>query len=234
MNLSEVALKRTAAITNYNQWIYDNIKEYVGSRILEVGCGLGNLTRFFIDKELILAIDIKREYVVGLKKNIDCTDSNNLISLQHDIVSDNLRPLLGKQFDTAICLNVLEHIEDDQKAIKNIFQLLIPGGTLILLVPAFQFLYGTLDKELQHQRRYSKTELTGKIEKAGFRLKKHFYMNFIGILAWFIDSKVLKKKVIPEGHMGVYNRLVPFFKFLEMIITPKIGLSYICIANKPR
>jgi len=71
------------------------------------------------------------------------------------------RPLIG-QADTVICLNVLEHIEDDATGLANISSALIPGGVAIVLVPQDPGLYGTLDEELGHYRRYSEAELRAK------------------------------------------------------------------------
>ena len=96
--------------------------------------------------------------------------------------------------DSVICFNVLEHIEQDEKALKNIFDLLEPGGRLLLLVPSHPWLYGTLDQHLGHYRRYGKKELKNKLETLGFKVIFLKYFNRIGIWEWFLNSKILRKK----------------------------------------
>jgi SAM-dependent methyltransferase len=135
-------------------------------------------------------------------------------------------------FDTVFALNVIEHIEDDTLAIKNCKNLLKPGGTLIILVPAYQFLFNEFDKSLEHYRRYNKKTLNAVVKLTGLKPVKSFYFNVVGILGWFVTGSLLKKKTIPEGQMGLYNKMVPLIKIVDCLVFNKMGLSVICVSFK--
>ena len=109
---------------------------------------------------------------------------------------------------------------------------ILDSGNLILLVPYARFLYGTLDKNLGHFRRYSREEIVKKLEKAGFSVGKVFYMNFLAMFGWFVAGKILRKEKIDTGDMGMYDTFFPLIKAFEKIARPFIGLSIVCIAKK--
>ena len=134
--------------------------------------------------------------------------------------------------DTAIFLNFLEHIEDDLGALGNIYKVLIPGGKLLLLTPAFRFLYGTMDKADNHYRRYTKSSLRRKLKVVGFMVTEQCYMNFLGIFAWFINGKVLRRTLATERQYLFYDKLAPFLKLIEAKIKPPLGLSIVTVAKK--
>jgi SAM-dependent methyltransferase len=134
------------------------------------------------------------------------------------------------QPDTVVCLNVLEHVKNDIEALKNIKSALIPQGRLVLLVPAYQWLYGTLDQELRHYKRYVWKDLKHVLETSGFEVEKHFYLNLAGIPGWWLSGKVFKRKILPNNLLTIYHQMVPFFKFLEKITGQRVGLSIIVFA----
>jgi predicted SAM-dependent methyltransferase len=150
---------------------------------------------------------------------------------QLDISGTEVKRYQSYHIDSVICFNVLEHIEQDEKPLKKIFELLEPGGRLLLLVPSHPWLYGSLDEHLGHQRRYGKKELRNKLETAGFRviLLKHF--NRIGILGWFLDSRILRRKRLPPFQLRIYNLFVPLFK-LEKFFPLPFGTSLLAVAEK--
>lgn len=231
INSLDEALKRTTKVDRYNQWIYEMIEKELGNRIMEIGCGIGNLTRFFLNKEFVLATDTEQSYLEEILQNMK-GDGKVLVS-KYDVGADDPLPFKKFQIDTIVCLNVLEHIKDDEKALYNMFQILCDGGTLILLVPALQLLYGSLDRFLCHQRRYSKKTLLAKLRKVGFKVRREMYMNVIGIFGWFINSRILHKEIVPKRQLYFYNQLVHFLKFIERIFHPPVGLSYLCFCTKP-
>lgn len=221
---------RLAKAENYNTWIYENIAPFLGKRILEVGCAIGNLTRFFLDREWVTSLDISEKYCDYLRRKFG--DRKNFEVICCDGASEEMLNLRPRNFDTVVCLNVLEHIEADQKALRNMFEVLIPGGKLVLLVPAFQALYGSMDAADHHFRRYERKELCNKLQQAGFRIQKIFYMNALGILGWYINGKILKRQIIPEKQLLSYNKIIPIIKKIERIFPPPFGQSLIAIAEK--
>jgi 2-polyprenyl-3-methyl-5-hydroxy-6-metoxy-1,4-benzoquinol methylase len=215
---------------SFNEWMYDIISPYCNGRILEVGSGIGNISNFFIldDKEIILS-DLRENYCTILKGKY-----NNPV-LKIDLVHPNFDTeyhFLVETFDSVFALNVIEHIENDVLAIANCKKLLKKEGVLLILVPAYQWLFNNFDKELEHFRRYNDEKLENILKINQLKIIKTFSFNVIGILGWFLSGNILKKKTIPEGQMGLFNLLVPIFKFVDKITFRKIGLSVICISIK--
>lgn len=222
---------RLAKAENYNTWIYENISPFLGNRILEIGCAIGNLTKFFLDREWVTSLDTSEDFCNRMRARFG--DRKNFEVFYGDAAGKEMLTLSSRYFDTVVCLNVLEHIEDDVTALRNMFVVLIPGGKLVLLVPAFQALYGTMDAADHHYRRYGKKELKIKLEGVGFQARKIFYMNALGILGWYINGKILKRQIIPEKQLASYNKIIPIVKKIERILPPPFGQSLIAIAEKP-
>lgn len=223
-------LDRMAKTVNYNNWIYKIIKPFIGKRILEIGCGIGNMTNFFLNYETIVAIDISSECIEIMKSRF--SHYKNLRIVNHDISNEEFGELREFSFDTIVCINVLEHVKDDLRALRNCYQLLNERGRLILFVPTLKILYGTIDQADSHYRRYAKIELTNKLGEAGFVIKKAAYANFFGIFPWILHSKILKKPVHPPKQMVFFDKFVPFCTFWEKIFPPPIGLNLLFVCEK--
>ena len=214
----------------FNHWMYNVIKPHCKGKILEIGCGIGNISEYFVNDNLdIVLSDLRDNYIEIVKKKF----SNEVLKI--DLVDTDFdvkySSLIGT-FDTVFALNVVEHIKDDVLAIKNCKKLLKKGGHLVILVPAYQSLFNNFDVELEHYRRYNHKSLKEIIYKNELTVKKIFSFNSIGILGWYVSGSILKKKTIPEGQMDIFNTLVPVFKLADMFLLKKIGLSVICFAIK--
>ena len=136
------------------------------------------------------------------------------------------------ELDTVTCINVLEHTDDDVAALRRAHQLLVPGGRVIVFVPAGQNLYGALDRGVGHQRRYDKDELVRKLTAAGFTVEDVSYQNRAAKLAWWLNSRVFRRSGLPAAQSKIFDRLVPLFRALEGE-HPSSGLSLIAIGRKP-
>ena len=220
---------------NFYLWIFEEIKPSLQGNILELGSGIGNFSKILLenyekDKKIILT-DIEDNYLSNLRSNYG---KGKNVSVEYFDLND-IEIFLRKNYEikTCILINVLEHIEDDNKALLNINRILNDEGRLIILVPALKNLYNLIDLENGHYRRYSKRELKDKAKNAGFKILKLYYFNFFGILGWIFNGKILKKGIINENALGIFNRLIPFFKFFDKhIIHRKIGVSLIAILEK--
>lgn len=214
----------------FNNWMYTTIAPYCKGKILEIGSGIGNISQFFIkNNQDITLSDLRDNYCEILKTKF--TNDVIKVDLVHPDFEQEYRELLGT-FDTVFALNVVEHIKDDVLAIANCKKLLRQNGTLIILVPAYQFLFNNFDVELEHFRRYTQKSLRTIIQKNSLAIKKEFSFNFIGIFGWYFSGNILKKKSIPEGQMGFFNLLVPIFKLADFLTFRKIGLSVINVSVK--
>lgn len=223
-------LQRMKKLGRYNKWIFSKFKPFLGRRVLEIGSGIGNITKFLLDRDLIIATDVEPKYINLLKNTFG--KYRKFVIEKLDISGSDTERYRSYHIDSVICFNVLEHIEEDEKALKNIFNLLEPRGRLLLFVPSHRWLYGSLDRHLEHQRRYGGKELKKKLEAIGFKviLLKHF--NRIGILGWFLNGKILMRKKLPSFQLRIYNLLVPLFKLEELFPLP-FGTSLIAIAERP-
>jgi SAM-dependent methyltransferase len=215
---------------NYNRLIISNFNGYFGNNILEVGCSLGNLIKFFINKKKVIGIDVNEEALNIAKKRYNLY--KNFKTLKVDISKKASLKLKKYNIDTIFSSNVIEHIKEDNKAFKNIYTILKKKGRFLLLVPGVKFLYGTMDSYDGHYRRYSKKELSYKLKKAGFIVEKIKYINFFGIFGWYINGKILNRKILPENQMGIFDKIVPFLFKFEKLVGPFIGLSLIAICKK--
>jgi SAM-dependent methyltransferase len=215
---------------NYNKWISDSIKLYVQGKTLEIGAGTGNLTKYFTDKKPLYVTEIDQELVKLLKKKF--LKEKNVFIERLDVTKKPPEKFLTF-FSTIFAVNVLEHIENDASALKNIKQMLKQNGKLLLLVPAKKKAYTKLDQELGHYRRYEKKELIDKLENAGYEIEKIYFFNFVGLLSWAIRDKVKKNNInLKPYHIKIFDSIVPILRKLESIIKVPLGISLIVIAKK--
>ncbi|HYT62749.1 MAG TPA: methyltransferase, partial [Gemmatimonadales bacterium] len=195
--------------------------------VLEIGSGIGNLSAFLVDRERLVLTDTREEYLARLRTRF-ANHSN--ISVVHLYLPHDDRAVAGQRFDTIICLNVLEHVEDDITSLAAVRKLLEPKGRLVLLVPALPALYGSIDRALGHHRRYTRADLIAKLERAGFRLVHIEYFNLAGIPGWWWAGRVLQRQTIPAGSLKLYDTLVPLFR-LERLIPWRVGQSLIAVGE---
>ena len=228
-------LEVISAADNFNRWMYETIKPFCSGDILEIGSGIGNISRFFVEDGADITLsDIENSYFPRLKEKF--VDHPNLMGIHlMDFSDKNLEKnhpgLIGK-FDTIFALNVVEHIPDHEQAMKNAMKLLKKGGRVIILVPAFQSLFNGFDQKLDHQRRYTVKSLKQLMEGSGFRVIHSQYFNFIAILGWYVSGNILKKTIIPTGQMRFYDALVPAWKFLDIFVRKLVGISVIQVGVK--
>lgn len=211
----------------YNRWTLNKFKKYLSGEILEVGCGIGNFTKDLKKYGKVWAIDISDDYT---RQTIE--RAGNTVSVGIGDIEKGEYFFDDKKFDSIVCLNVLEHIKDDQAALKNLYELLNEGGYLILLVPAFNFLYGELDKSIGHFRRYEKQHLKDFLEKIGFKIVSIKILNFLGTIGWYISSKIFKNRTVEERNIQLFNLFAPFFLSFETFIEPPIGTSILVLAKR--
>jgi len=137
----------------------------------------------------------------------------------------------GKVFDTVICLNVIEHLDNDYQAMKNVVDLLDRKGRAIILVPRGQWLFGSLDKVLGHRRRYSREMLKDISENVGLKLIKIIAFNRVSTVPWFLNCRVFKKRSFGIFQIVMLNLFTPIFRRLDRFV-PLPSLSYIAILEK--
>jgi glycosyltransferase involved in cell wall biosynthesis len=223
-------LQRMRRLRRYNEWVWSLLAPHVGDRILEVGCGVGTFTRFMQGSEHILATDNNEHYIDLVRRSFEHTDTVEVRKI--DWGRPDLEELAGHRLDTVVCLNVLEHIEDDDEALATFANLLRPNGRVVLQVPAMRRIYGEIDASIGHYRRYEREELAAKLRASGFQVESIFYFNTPGMLGWYFNAQILKRKTVPGFQAWTMNLLLPWLR-LEQKFNPSFGMSLIAVGRKP-
>lgn len=229
-NIGHETLHRIGGMDRTNRWMFEVLRPHIGQRVIEAGAGSGNLTRHLLDRERIACLDLDPAHVRALEERYG--DREGLSVHRCDISDSSLLQLAPEGWDTVVCVNVLEHIQDDRKTLRNFHAVLRPGGRAVVLVPALPFLFSTLDEALEHYRRYSRRQLAARVSEAGFRIVETRYLNLFGIPGWFLSGKILRRRILPARLLGLFNMLVPAFRLFERLTGPPLGLSVIAIGEK--
>jgi glycosyltransferase involved in cell wall biosynthesis len=224
---SEILIRLNRA-PRFTKWMADVIKPYLGNRVLEIGAGIGNMTLNLIPRTVYWATDINPEYLDYLE---DMRSTRPYLHVSYtDGMSGDSFPT-GQEFDTVVCLNVVEHLSDDAGALRNIFNALGENGRAIVLVPNGPELIGSLDGVLGHCRRYTPEQLIAVGEQAGFRLEKLLSFNRAGTPAWWLNGKILRRTTFGTFQIRILNMLTPIFRRIDILL-PFPPLSIIAVLRK--
>jgi glycosyltransferase involved in cell wall biosynthesis len=215
---------------NFNRWMADAIRPHLGKYVLEIGAGIGNLTRFLAArKKKYAATDLDGEHLERLRVRLSGRPNLETALLDASRAEDYV-PFRG-QVDTVICLNVLEHIDDDRGALRDIHETLQDGGRAIILVPEGQGLFSSLDEELGHRRRYSEDDLRRRMMEAGFETETVLRFNRVSRPGWWLNGKVLKRRTIGRFQLKAFDRMVWFFRRIDAHL-PWSPTSLIAVGRK--
>ncbi|MFQ5719809.1 MAG: glycosyltransferase [Acidobacteriota bacterium] len=227
-NVGHETLRRLAVTDQYSRFLAREIAPHVGRRILEVGSGLGSISGHLAVRDLLVVSDISESYLDLLRHRL--AGSRRVKVVHYDLAGGDRPDLQEMELDTIICVNVLEHVENDEAALRGLTRLLVPGGHLILLVPAHQVLYSNLDRNLDHFRRYSRARLLDLIERSGLSVERAYHLNVLGALGWWLNGRVLRRRVLPGNQLRAFSFLIPFLA-MERWVRPPCGLSLMVIAR---
>jgi glycosyltransferase involved in cell wall biosynthesis len=220
-------LDSLASTDRFNRWMADTVRPFLGARVLELGAGIGNMTRFLSrSRAEYVATDVDEEHLARLRVRFRGRPS--LESRECDLRDPADFAGLEGRFDSVVCLNVLEHIDDDLQGLRNIRSALAPGGRAIVLVPQDQAVYGTLDKVLGHYRRYAAAELGARMEQAGLRVERIFEFNRMTRPGWYLNGRILKRQSFGRVQLQLFDLLVPFWRRIDPAL-PWPGTSIIGI-----
>jgi glycosyltransferase involved in cell wall biosynthesis len=225
------ALDALAEAPKFNKWMADTIAPYVGKRVLEIGAGSGNMTRQLCPgRTLYVATDLDHEHVEQLSAAFRHRPRLQVHTLDATNAADFVP--FGHQLDTVVCLNVLEHIEDDKGTLERIRTILEPGGRLILLVPNGPEVYGSIDAAIGHFRRYTQPGLQALLESAGYEFERMLEFNRVSRPGWIFTGKVLKSKTLSPFAMKIFNKFVWLWRKIDGHL-PWPPTSIIAIARRP-
>ena len=215
---------------NYYAAILECFAPYLGGQVVEVGAGIGTFSQCLLSLPQITTLT-----VVEPAKNLFPTLRKKLSgNSKVRFVNGNLQSVASSlSCDSVVLINVLEHVENDEELLSTIHQVLKPGGAVVLFVPALPGLYGSLDKEFGHIRRYRKGELGSLLTKVGFQVECLQYFNLPGILSWFVFGKIFKCKTLNPWSIRLYDRLfMSWIPQFERMWDPALGQSLLAVSTK--
>jgi SAM-dependent methyltransferase len=222
-------LEIMACAPRYNAWQYETIAPYIGSRVLEIGSGIGNMSLHLLEprRELVVLTDTDEWYREQLRTRFG---SHSNVVVESLTLPDDRAPLTFASYrlDTVVALNVVEHIPDDVGALRTMGRMVNRGGRVVVLVPALEALFGSLDRELQHQRRYTRRTLRAAATAAGLRVEALFWFNLVGTLGWWWNARVRRTPRIPADQLRVFDTLVPLLR-LERHLPIPCGQSLVLV-----
>jgi SAM-dependent methyltransferase len=219
-------LGRLARAPRFNAWMADVIRPLCGQKVLEIGSGTGNLTRRLIPRGVYVASDVNPLYLQTLRGLT--ADRPYLDVTLTDVTRGDSFPEVPGGFDTVVCLNVIEHVDDDVGSLRNIRRVLAPGGRALVLVPRGPGMFGTLDEVLGHRRRYTEATLRAVAEAAGFRVTDVLRFNRVGTPAWWLNGRLLRRRTFGLGQILALNALTPVFRRIDRFL-PFPPLSLIAV-----
>lgn len=213
---------------NYRQALLREFSAHLRGQVLEVGSGIGQMTR-----ELLQNSAIRR--IVSIEPDPQFCARFHADLPGQTLVEGTIDDLPGNEsWNAILSINVLEHIGEDERELAA-YRRRLAGekGVLCLFVPARPEIYAPIDQDFGHFRRYTRPELRAKLERAGFEIVRLRYYNFIGYFAWWLNFCVLKKRGFDLASVRLFDRMIfPTGHWLETSLSaPPIGQSLLAMAR---
>jgi SAM-dependent methyltransferase len=231
----EEDLETLSQAVRYREWLYGQIRGALGMRILEIGSGIGNYTEFLLRHGHVLATDMEAHYVSKLRSRFRDQPRVGVEPLALEAWSGAaLARVRAFAPDTVVCLNVLEHVADDARAVHQMLDCVTPGGYLALIVPAMPSLFCEIDRRYGHVRRYTRRGLEGLLETAASaRVVRCRYFNAFGVPGWWVNHVLLGRTQLSTRQVRFFDRVVvPVVAAVERMVPPPFGLSLVAWVRK--
>ena len=225
-------LEASEGFVKYYRWVVGRLGGSIHGRTLEVGAGTGAMSGRIahLCDEMVL-VEPAENLCAMLEQRFAAQPQLTVRSgaLEDAVAADPATFELG--FDSIVSFNVLEHIPDDVGTLRTARSLLRPTGRVVLFVPSMPFLYGAIDAQVDHQRRYTKRSLATAITAAGLEVEHMEYLDFLGMIPWFFVGRVLRRTV-EGGGVGAYDRFViPVCRAFDRLTGPPVGKNLIAVAR---
>ena len=221
-----VRLERTR---RFSRWMADALMPHLGARVLEINAGLGDITSWLLPRDRFVASDTRRvylEYLANLALNRPYMEVMRL-----DTQDASTFTAIEGQFDTIVCINVLEQVADPVLALQNMRRALQDGGRLLIYVPQGPALYSPLDKTIGRRCRYTREGLTRELEAAGFRVESITGFNRTATAAWVLNGKLLGRARLSRVQLKLFDVSVPLLRHVDRW-SPLPPLGLIAVAKR--
>jgi SAM-dependent methyltransferase len=228
-------LERLGSAGHFFGWALEEFEPYLHGRVLEVGAGMGAITRRLVDLDpdlSIVALEPADNVFGDLASFAALTP--RVTACRQTLAEYLAGAGAGERFDAVVYLNVLEHVEDDASELRLAAAALRPGGALLVFGPALEWLYSELDYNAGHYRRYSLGRLRRLVTAAGFELVSLRYFDVVGVLPYFVAYRLLRRQAISGSTLWGYDRLlVPLSRRLQQAVPhPPLGKNVVLVARK--
>ena len=223
-------LNNLTGTPQYLSWLARKVRPYVGDEVLEVGAGIGNLTGRLMERRMLyIAAETDPLHLHALRNRFLRTPNVAVQRIDPEVAED----LAGLEncFDTVLCLNVLERVENPARMLHSLRRTLKPGGVMVILVPNAPSLYGSLDRSLGHKRRYSDSAMRQLVESEGFRVESIGSFNKVAALPWWAYSKMIGAGNISKLVLKIFDKSVWIWRRLDVLM-PWPGLSLLVVARQ--
>jgi SAM-dependent methyltransferase len=221
------ALNNLNGTPQYVTWLARVMRPHLGDTVLELGAGIGNLSgRLMARRLMYVAAEKDPLHLHTLRNRFLRTPNVRVRRIDPEQPAD-----FEGSFDTVLCLNVLEYVDDPQGTIESMRVCLNPGGALVILAPQQPALYGALDRAMGHKRRFTREQLEKLLSSHGFQIEKVYSLNKIGTPPWWVHSKLLGSVHINKLTLKIFDKTVWLWRRIDWLL-PWSGLSLVLIARK--
>lgn len=225
----ESTLHGVSDAVGYHEWLADRIAGFLEPPVLEIGAGLGGLTRALAPR---IAPLLASEPDESLRAELEALDVPGITTVQPLSLPLQLEPSFAVEPKSIVMSNVLEHIYCDEEALCSLLEV-STANRLAVVVPAHQWAYTGLDAALGHHRRYTVRSLTGVLAAAGWIVDDSRYFNPIGAIAWTLSGRVLGRATIEPWQTKAVERTLPLLKLVDGLLRGRVfGQSIIALARR--
>jgi SAM-dependent methyltransferase len=222
-------LEALSVLENYQRWICERLLPYLGDHAVEFGAGLGAMSQQLLDRAQRL--DLVEPSVNLLPRLKTRFADDPRVNVFADTVATYSSRCTPESRDSVVLINVLEHIEDDREAMRDLARIVRPGGHALIYVPALPVLYSALDSQLGHFRRYTRTALASAVEATPWQIVEMSYFDLLGVVPWWIINTVGGKCDFNPRMAKIYDRVcVPVTRTLETVVAPPFGKNLLLVA----
>jgi glycosyltransferase involved in cell wall biosynthesis len=221
-------LARLRRARNLNRWMSDSLRPHLGQRVLEVGAGLGTLTLSLVPRECYWATDSNPIFLDELRH---LARNRPYLQVGSTDVRDRSSFPKGQAFDTVVSVNVLEYIQDDVEALRNMAEVLGERGRVVAMVPQGPGLYGTLDETFGHCRRYNREQVVAMGRAAGLKVLEVRELDRMGSLGWWVNGRLLRRRTLGLAQLKLFDAAVPLLRRVDHWL-PFPALSLVAVFEK--